>query len=91
MVTITMKEFPFKSSLKKPFNSIPVSGGDNECEPLGETCSDIPGCTERRKVQWTDACGRELVEIKEFEPSEVGESDDEFNNGSERSCSCAIM
>ena len=62
------RDVPLKSSLKKPFNSIPVSGGDNECEPLGETCSDIPGCTERRKVQWTDACGRELVEVKEFEP-----------------------
>ena len=59
---------PLRSSLKKPSNGIPVSLVGKECEPLGETCSDIPSGTERRKVQWTDTCGRELVEIKEFEP-----------------------
>ncbi|KAK9270159.1 hypothetical protein L1049_025735 [Liquidambar formosana] len=78
-----------KSSLKKTSNSTSVrSEDDNGHEALD---SDMPGQMERRKVQWTDACGRELVEIKEFEPSEVGESDDEFDNGNARSCSCAIM
>lgn len=62
------RDVPLKSSLKKPFNSILVSCDGNECEPSSETCSDNPDCVGRRKVQWTDACGRELVEIKEFEP-----------------------
>ncbi|KAI9071212.1 hypothetical protein K1719_046829 [Acacia pycnantha] len=46
---------------------------------------------ERRKVQWTDTCGNELTEIREFEPSEVDGSDDEFDNENDRACSCAIM
>ncbi|KAK4747358.1 hypothetical protein SAY87_026395 [Trapa incisa] len=46
---------------------------------------------ERRRVQWTDACGKELVEILEFESSERGGSDDELDSGNERSCSCSIM
>ncbi|XP_062098885.1 uncharacterized protein LOC133804756 [Humulus lupulus] len=80
-----------KSSLKKSSNtnSVSVETG-NDCVRLSEAGSDIPG-TERRKVQWTDTCGSELAEIKEFEPSEVDLSDDEYDNGTERSCSCAIM
>lgn len=81
-----------KSSLKKSSNSpsMPVIDG-NQHGILGEKSSDIPGHTERRKVQWTDVCGNELAEIREFEPSEIGESDDDFENGTERSCSCVIM
>lgn len=60
-----------KSSLKKPSNSNPVpvqNISEHEYEEFSENCSDIPGHTERRKVQWTDACGSELAEIREFEP-----------------------
>ncbi|CAL9020415.1 unnamed protein product [Prunus brigantina] len=81
-----------KSSLKKPSKRTPVSvESANEREALSETCSDTPDNAERRKVQWTDTCGSELVEIREFEPSELDGSDDEFDNGNERSCSCVIM
>ncbi|CAK7346740.1 unnamed protein product [Dovyalis caffra] len=81
-----------KSSLKKKSKGIPVPVEDaNQSEPLNDKGSDIPGYTERRKVQWTDVCGSELAEIREFEPSETGGSDDEFDNGNERSCSCVIM
>ncbi|KAJ0085446.1 hypothetical protein Patl1_07995 [Pistacia atlantica] len=41
----------------------------NEHEEVSEKGSDIPGHTERRKVQWTDACGSELAEVREFEAS----------------------
>lgn len=41
----------------------------------------------RRKVQWNDRNGNKLAEIKEFEPSEVGDSDDEDSD----SCVCTIM
>ncbi|KAK0577244.1 hypothetical protein LWI29_030127 [Acer saccharum] len=83
-----------KSSLKKPSHSIPVPVQNvNEHETVDEEGNEIPGHTDtdRRKVQWTDACGSELVEVREFEPSETGGSDDEFDNGIERSCSCTIM
>lgn len=46
---------------------------------------------ERRKVQWTDTCGKELVEIREFEASERGASDDEFETESFKKCECSIM
>ncbi|KAH7568103.1 hypothetical protein JRO89_XS07G0238100 [Xanthoceras sorbifolium] len=65
-----------KSSLKKPSHSIPVPVQSvNEHEAVGEEGSDIPGHTDRRKVQWTDTCGSELVEIREFEPSPYALSD----------------
>lgn len=58
-----------KSSLKKPSNTNTVSSNSsNECVTLGETGGNIPCPNERRKVQWTDVCGSELVEIREFEP-----------------------
>lgn len=63
------RKVALKSSLKKPSNSTPVSSdSSNVYVALGETRSDIPGPNERRKVQWTDVCGSELVEIREFEP-----------------------
>ncbi|KAF5749235.1 hypothetical protein HS088_TW04G01199 [Tripterygium wilfordii] len=87
-----MRKVSLKSSLKKPSKSIPgpIQVTD-QSDVLNEKGSDSPGHTERRKVQWTDACGSELAEIREFEPSETEESDDEFENGNERTCSCAIM
>ncbi|KAF9612216.1 hypothetical protein IFM89_038638 [Coptis chinensis] len=74
-----------KSSLKKPSGSGAIHG------MLGENDSNAPNCTERRKVQWTDASGQDLVEIREFELSDVGASDEEFEGENERSCVCAIM
>ncbi|KAF8404461.1 hypothetical protein HHK36_009346 [Tetracentron sinense] len=57
-----------KSSLKKPSNYIPVVGGDGDLRGTSdEKANDLPDCIERKKVQWTDACGRELAEIREFE------------------------
>lgn len=43
----------------------------------------------KKRVQWMDFLGKELVEIKEFESSETGESDSE-GEGS-RSCVCVIL
>ncbi|CAL5434446.1 unnamed protein product [Camellia sinensis] len=81
-----------KSNLQKPTNTIPVSGGVvSECEVLCENGRDIPGHMERRKVQWTDASEGEIAQIREFELSDVGGSDDESDNGDERHCSCRIM
>ncbi|PIA47820.1 hypothetical protein AQUCO_01400425v1 [Aquilegia coerulea] len=79
-----------KSSLKKPSDCTPeVQSHDDLNAGLGENESDAPGCTQKRKVQWTDACGKDLVEIREFELSDVG--DDESEGGNEQSCVCTIM
>ncbi|KAI3460460.1 hypothetical protein Pfo_017123 [Paulownia fortunei] len=86
-----------KSSLKKAANSAPVaspgSGGDggknNEHETVCEKNNDVAYQMER-KVQWTDTIGGELFEIREFEMSEDG-SDDDFDQGNEKTCSCRIM
>lgn len=79
-----------RSSLKKPVNCVSFSGG-NEPDTISEKVDDAPNLMEKRKVQWTDTSGGELFEIREFEPSDEGESDDEFENGNERTCSCKIM
>ncbi|KAL5781617.1 hypothetical protein ACOSP7_006646 [Xanthoceras sorbifolium] len=42
---------------------------------------------DRRKVQWNDRNGNKLVEVLEFEPSDVSDSDDEESD----SCICTIM
>lgn len=44
----------------------------------------------RRKVQWMDAIGGELIETREFEMSE-DDSDNEFNHGNGKTCLCRIM
>ncbi|XP_010499940.1 PREDICTED: uncharacterized protein LOC104777395 [Camelina sativa] len=77
--------FALKSSLKKRSFSDVVIGDD---DASGDGVVDH---TDRRKVQWPDTCGIEIAEVREFEPSEVGESDDEFHHGSGKSCMCTIM
>ncbi|KAE8727817.1 hypothetical protein F3Y22_tig00005294pilonHSYRG00053 [Hibiscus syriacus] len=87
-----VREIALKSSLKKrPINSPPPLEDVNDHEASGEKYGDIPSQLERRKVQWMDACGSELAEIREFEPSETSGSDDEFDDGNEGTCSCTIM
>lgn len=88
----TSVEGALKSSLKKAANSIAVSGeSTDEYEAICEKSNDVSGHTERKKVQWTDTSGGELFEVREFEPSDEGESDDEFDSRSPRTCLCKIM
>ena len=62
------RKVALKSSMKRPQISRSVDAA-NEHEASDGKGIDAPGAqTERRKVQWTDACGSELVEIREFEP-----------------------
>lgn len=63
------RKIALRSSLKKPSDKTPVSVENaNEREALDDRGGDMLGHAERRKVRWTDACGSELVEIREFEP-----------------------
>ncbi|CAN0928350.1 hypothetical protein LINGRAHAP2_LOCUS36441 [Linum grandiflorum] len=81
-----------RSSLKKSLNTVSAPTHDaRQPAALNEQVSNVPAHNDRRKVQWTDACGSELTEIREFEPSELGLSDDEYDSGRERRCSCTVM
>lgn len=78
-----------KSSLKKAPDCPTAAGGGGDAQ---EVVGDEGGeDAARRKVRWTDACGRELVEIREFEVSEAGASDDELDDSGDRGCSCWIQ
>ncbi|CAA0831155.1 Unknown protein [Striga hermonthica] len=85
-----------KSSLKRSADIAGTIVGDGSCgnsTKLDSSCerdSDATCQMERRKVQWTDAVGGELFEIREFEMSEDG-SDDEFDHANEKTCACRIM
>ncbi|KAL9234151.1 hypothetical protein vseg_009052 [Gypsophila vaccaria] len=86
------KNISLRSSMKKSTQNIrQIIFNDDEQEPLFKEGGDVEVLKERRKVQWTDACGKELTEIREFEVSEHGDSDDEFFSGNAKSCSCSIM
>lgn len=53
--------------------------------PFGPNASkDI----DKKKVQWIDNIGKELAEIREFESSETGDTDNEDEN---RGCVCTIL
>uniref|UniRef100_A0A0E0JKK9 Uncharacterized protein n=1 Tax=Oryza punctata TaxID=4537 RepID=A0A0E0JKK9_ORYPU len=58
---------------------IVVSEGEEPRESLEEV-QTLKSGMERRKVQWTDTCGKELFEIREFEASDEGLSDDDMEN-----------
>ncbi|XP_022993299.1 uncharacterized protein LOC111489351 isoform X1 [Cucurbita maxima] len=85
------RKMVLKSSLKKASDvpAVSVQNADGN-EALGEKGSYDSSHVERRKVQWTDTCGSELAEVKEFEPSEINASDDENDIGKTR-CLCTIM
>lgn len=82
-----------KSNLKKPLTrcSSISSEGDHAHYSPKVMESNVSNSIERRKVQWTDTCGKELVEIKEFEPSDDDSSDDEFEGEGNQKCECVIQ
>ncbi|XP_042446450.1 uncharacterized protein LOC122031372 [Zingiber officinale] len=63
------KQICLKSSMKKPLSdcSVPAAQDVKADDSSLESPSSTFGFAKRRKVQWTDACGKELLEIKEFE------------------------
>ncbi|KAJ6844990.1 uncharacterized protein M6B38_288140 [Iris pallida] len=83
-----------ESSLKKPLTrcSSTDGEGDHACNSIKEVQRDV-NCAPRRKVRWTDSCGRELVEIREFEPSDDDSSsdDDAFEYELNQRCECVIQ
>ncbi|XP_010112682.2 uncharacterized protein LOC21402088 [Morus notabilis] len=48
-----------------------------------------PAEKPKKRVQWTDLLGKELVEIREFESSEIEDTDNEAEDN--RGCMCVIL
>ncbi|XP_062214070.1 uncharacterized protein LOC133915074 [Phragmites australis] len=78
------------NSKRDSLECIVVSEGEEPCESLEEV-QTLKAAMERRKVQWTDTCGKDLFEIREFETSDEGLSDDEGENEGFRKCECVIQ
>ncbi|XP_021839017.2 uncharacterized protein [Spinacia oleracea] len=66
------RNITLKSSLKKSSHdtSETIKNSSDEKQLLAEEDNDLLH-TEKRKVQWTDACGKDLAEIREFELREI--------------------
>ncbi|XP_076899090.1 uncharacterized protein LOC143552860 [Bidens hawaiensis] len=77
-----------KSSLKKRASTVLGLVAVNNCDEAKPKPVDQ---TARRSVHWTDVTGGELCDIREFEPSEHSDSDDELENSTAKTCSCTIM
>lgn len=45
----------------------------------------------KRRVQWNDCHGKELVHIKEFDASDTSDSEDEDDETESHSCTCTIL
>ncbi|WOL08140.1 hypothetical protein Cni_G16892 [Canna indica] len=86
------KKICLRSSLKRPFGggSVLGAGAVDTNHSLRELPDSTVEISKRRTVQWTDACGKELVEIKEFEVSEDELSDDDFGHDGDK-CHCVIL
>lgn len=54
---------------------------------IRKPCAE-PKEVEKKKVQWIDNMGKELVEIKEFESSDTRDTNNRHEN---RSCVCIIL
>lgn len=67
-VELDEKDIYLKSNLKKPLIDISDSAAHAAVknDSLRYLPSSTSGFTKRRKIQWADACGTELIEIKEF-------------------------
>ncbi|CAD6221010.1 unnamed protein product [Miscanthus lutarioriparius] len=48
-------------------------------------CEDSSKIVAKGNVKWRDSLGKDLTQVKEFEPSESGDSDDEEYTGA---CAC---
>lgn len=86
------KENPIMDSVDPKTEKL-INGGeeeDSDCDSLLPPRSGGMSRKSdkiRRKVQWNDKNGNKLVEILEFEPSDVSDSDDEDSD----SCICTLM
>lgn len=88
---IEIKEESVDENPKPPENSL--EGAENSLKGnLRKPNSSDPAAPKeelKKRVQWMDFVGKELVEIKEFECSELDDTDNEDEN--RRGCICVIL
>ncbi|KAL8546715.1 hypothetical protein ACS0TY_006441 [Phlomoides rotata] len=69
-----------------------VNGKDEEAENGARSCirkrSEAGKHVGKKRVQWKDNFGKQLAEIKEFESSETGDTDNEDESSR---CLCIIL
>jgi hypothetical protein len=82
-----VKKVRVKSNLKKHSTRFGVPRQVDGDVALHEENANIG----RRNVQWLDVLGGDLVDIREFEPSEEMSDDEEYDNVNEKACLCIIM
>lgn len=84
---------PLKSNMKLPRQRrkySPPSFQDEDNTKMEDAGELNAVCQERRSIRWLDNHGKELVEVREFEPSDSEDSDDAHEDLL-TSCSCVIQ
>eukprot|EP00250_Pteridium_aquilinum_P021211 c25056_g3_i1 orf=454-795(-) len=78
---------PLKSNLKRSRSSRTQDGVNTRNKD-----NSLPAsvCPEKKSIQWLDNHGKQLTQVKEFEPSDSEDSDTEYEYGL-ASCTCAIQ
>ncbi|TKW25538.1 hypothetical protein SEVIR_3G125500v4 [Setaria viridis] len=80
-----------KNNLKRDSSECSTLSCSEEPRESLEEVQTLRSGVERRKVQWTDTYGKELFEIREFEVSDDGLSEDDLENDGFRKCECVIQ
>ncbi|KAI5055759.1 hypothetical protein GOP47_0029280 [Adiantum capillus-veneris] len=55
------------------------------------TANDNSAPHQKRRVQWIDNFGKELVQVLEYEASDTGESEEEDDDTDAHACTCTIQ
>lgn len=82
--TIEVKEESLDGKQQKPAENCLKSSLRKPTTESGAVKED-----QKKRVQWTDLLGKELVEIREFESSELEYTDNEAEDN--RGCVCVIL
>ncbi|KAK3134695.1 hypothetical protein QOZ80_5BG0409540 [Eleusine coracana subsp. coracana] len=80
-----------KNNLQRDSSERSITSFSEEPRESLEEVQTLKSGMERRKVQWTDSCGKELFEIREFEVGDDGLSEDDQENEGFRKCECVIQ
>ncbi|RWW85207.1 hypothetical protein BHE74_00006135 [Ensete ventricosum] len=65
--TVSGRKPCLKSNITKPSRNCSTACEGDDSHEFSGVGNETSCCTVGRKVQWTDKCGKELVEIREFE------------------------
>lgn len=82
---------PLKSNLKWPRNrTCTLQDAVNTKSENDKDNATAADCPEKRSIKWLDNHGKQLIQVKEFEPSDSEDSDNEHEDLF-ASCTCTIQ